>query len=145
MKSIRFAGAAVIAVAALGIGMLTGGASAGAASAAAPAANRAAAVDPVYGVCRGIDPECYVDGGNGWVEGEQKRVLIWSRTAGPRHAHLGTALPAGLNPPLAANNVAQAALKGWLEERGIAVDYTEDLTQFTDLGRYQTVINLSGN
>ncbi|MCR2816427.1 ThuA domain-containing protein, partial [Microbacterium jiangjiandongii] len=98
-----------------------------------------------YGVCRGIDPECYTDGGNGWVEGEEKRVLIWSRTAGPRHAHLGTALPAGVNPPLGENNIAQAALKAWLEERGIKVDYTEDLAEFTDLERYHTVINLSGN
>ncbi len=104
-----------------------------------------AAFPSFYGVCRGVDPECYRDGGNGWVDGEQKRVLIWSRTAGPRHAHLGTALAPGMNPPLGENNVAQAALKSWLEGQGIAVDYTEDLTQFTDLARYQTVVFLSSN
>ena len=45
-----------------------------------------------YGVCRGVDPSCYHEWGNGWEEGEPKRILIWSRTAGPRHAHLGTPL-----------------------------------------------------
>ncbi|MFB8387472.1 ThuA domain-containing protein [Microbacterium sp. NPDC055910] len=140
MKSLKLSGVALLAAATLGAGLLTGGAAAASGPSSEPA------VDPYYGVCRGIDPECFnTDGGNGWVEGEQKRVLIWSRTAGPRHAHLGTALPPGLNPPLGANNVAQAALKSWVEERGIAVDYTEDLAEFKDLERYHTVINLSGN
>ncbi|WP_205649310.1 ThuA domain-containing protein [Agromyces sp. LHK192] len=97
-----------------------------------------------YGVCRGVDPECYNDYGNGWVEGEQKRILIWSRTAGPRHAHLGTPLAAGLNPPLNADNVAQAAMIAWAAERGIAADYTEDLSQFR-LNNYQAVVFLSSN
>ncbi|WP_404434617.1 ThuA domain-containing protein [Microbacterium lacus] len=151
MKSMIRSGVTLAAAAALGIGMLTGGAAVSSASsigggAAAKVMAAQPTSDPLYGVCRGIDPECYNDeGSNGWVEGEEKRVLIWSRTAGPRHAHLGTALPPGLNPTLGANNVAQAALKAWVEERGIAVDYTEDLTQFTNLDRYQAVINLSGN
>ena len=98
-----------------------------------------------YGVCRGTDPVCYNNWGNGWVEGEQKRILIWSRTAGPRHAHLGTPLAPGLNPPLNPDNIAQAGLKAWAEERGIAVDYTEDLASFGRLGQYQAVVFLSSN
>lgn len=97
-----------------------------------------------YGVCRGVDPSCYHDWGAGWEKGEQKRVLIWSRTAGPRHAHLGTALAPGLNPPLNANNVAQANLKAWLEAEGVQVDYTEDLAQFR-LNNYNAVVFLSSN
>jgi type 1 glutamine amidotransferase len=97
-----------------------------------------------YGVCRGVDPSCYHDWGAGWEEGEAKRVLIWSRTAGPRHAHLGTALGPGLNPPLNANNVAQANLKTWLEEEGVQVDYTEDLARFS-LNNYNAVVFLSSN
>ena len=49
--------------------------------------------DPTYNVCRGIDPKCY----HNWVDNRQMRVLVYSRTAGPRHAHLGTALGAGKN------------------------------------------------
>jgi len=46
--------------------------------------------DTTYNVCRGTDPACY----HNWVEGtgRQMRVLVYSRTAGPRHGHLGTAL-----------------------------------------------------
>ena len=95
-------------------------------------------------MCRGTDPDCYNEWGNGWTEGEPKRILIWSRTAGPRHAHLGTPLGPGLNPPLNANNVAQAALIAWAAERGIAADYTEDLSQFR-LNNYQAVVFLSSN
>ena len=97
-----------------------------------------------YGVCRGVDPSCYHDWGQGYQKGDQKRVLIWSRTAGPRHAHLGTPLAPGLNPPLDASNVAQAGLKKWLEAAGVQVDYTEDLSAFRP-DNYQAVINLSGN
>jgi len=96
-----------------------------------------------YGVCRGVDPACYNDWGQGWTEGETKRILIYSRTVGPRHAHLGTALAPGLNPPLNPNNVAQAALKAWAEERGIQVDYTEDVSRMTSLNNYQAVVFLS--
>jgi uncharacterized protein len=97
-----------------------------------------------YGVCRGVSPSCYNDWGAGWEEGEEKRILIWSRTAGPRHAHLGTPLGPGLNPPLSANNVAQANLKAWAEEQGIEVDYTEDLASFRP-NNYHAVVFLSSN
>ena len=98
-----------------------------------------------YGVCRGLDATCYNDWGNGWEEGETKRILIWSRTAGPRHAHLGEPLGPGLNPELGEDNVAQRALVEWAEERGIEADYTEDLDAFRSLKNYQAVVFLSSN
>jgi len=79
--------------------------------------------DPYYRVCRGRDPACYHD----WVPSQrQNKVLLYTRTAGPRHASIGTALPAGLNPPLVANNVTQKSIITWLNAEGVAVDYTED-------------------
>ena len=72
-----------------------------------------------YNVCRGTDPRCYHD----WAHEERVRdqVLIYTRTAGPRHANLGPRLAAGLNPPLAAGNVVQNSLKSWLEQEGVEV------------------------
>ena len=152
MKSLIRSGVALVAAAALGAGMVVGSAALsskdnGNGLGGQPATASQIYLDEIkdYGVCRGIDPECYNEWGNGWKEGEQKRILIWSRTAGPRHAHLGTALGPGMNPPLNANNVAQSALKAWAEERGIAVDYTEDLASFTRLNNYQAVVFLSSN
>lgn len=96
--------------------------------------------DPTYNVCRGTDPKCY----NNWIPTRQKRVLIFSRTAGPRHANLGTPLAAGLNPPLNANNTAVAGLKAWLEAEGIQVDYTEDVTRMPGhTATYSAVIFMS--
>ena len=96
--------------------------------------------DPVYNVCRGVDPNCYHD----WAAASrQNRVLIFSRTAGPRHANLGPRLAAGLNPPLAAGNVVQNSLKAWLEAEGVVVDWTEDVTAFSNLNRYKAVIFVS--
>ncbi len=99
--------------------------------------------DPSYNVCRGTDPKCYHD----WVGGDnrQNRVLIFTRTAGPRHANIGTALAAGLNPTLGTNNVVQNALKAWLEAEGITVDWTEDVTQLSNLNRYKAVIFASNS
>jgi type 1 glutamine amidotransferase len=98
--------------------------------------------DPTYNVCRGLDPKCY----NNWIPTRQNRVLIFSRTAGPRHANLGTALAAGLNPPLNANNTAVAGLKAWLEAEGIQVDYTEEVTRLPgNSGTYKAVIFLSNS
>ncbi|MES2957008.1 MAG: ThuA domain-containing protein [Pseudomonadota bacterium] len=95
--------------------------------------------DPVYNVCRGTDPRCY----NPWVDNRQNKVLIYSRTAGPRHANLGSALAAGLNPPLGANNVAQKALIAWMAEQGVAADWTEDVTRLSGLNQYKAVIFMS--
>ena len=93
----------------------------------------------VYNVCRGTDPRCY----HAWVDNRQNKVLIYSRTAGPRHANLGTALAAGLNPPLGANNVAQSALIAWMAAQGVAADWTEDVTRLSNLNQYKAVIFLS--
>jgi len=80
-----------------------------------------------YGVCRGTNPKCYHD----WVgAGRQNKVLVYTRTAGPRHANLGPALPAGLNPPLdPARHIVQTNLIRLLNAEGIAVDWTEDVTR----------------
>jgi uncharacterized protein len=96
--------------------------------------------DTYYNVCRGPNPACY----NPWVPdaGRADRVLIYSRTAGPRHAHLGSALGPGLNPTLGANNVSQAALVKWMAEVGVKADWTEDVSVLgsTNLNVYKAII-----
>ncbi|GIJ73731.1 ThuA domain-containing protein [Virgisporangium ochraceum] len=101
---------------------------------------------PDYGVCRGTDPDCYHDWGNFRPATDGYRVLVYSRTAGPRHAHLGPALPAGLNPPLTPAHAAQSALVKLGQDNGFAVDWTEDVTQLNSpsrLFRYNAVIFMS--
>ena len=94
--------------------------------------------DMDYGVCRGTDPKCFHD----WPRAKtsEYRVLLYTRTAGPRHADLGTPLPPGLNSPLAEDNVVQREMKRLLEANGIKVDYTEDVSQMTRLNGYNAVI-----
>jgi type 1 glutamine amidotransferase len=94
-----------------------------------------------YGVCRGTDPKCFHD----WPRAKtsEYRVLLFTRTAGPRHADLGTPLPPGLDPPLAPDNVVQREMKALLEANGIKVDYTEDVAQMTRLNGYNAVIFFS--
>ncbi|SNT48449.1 hypothetical protein SAMN05421812_107102 [Asanoa hainanensis] len=102
--------------------------------------------DPDYGVCRGTDPECYHDWGNFDPANDGYRILVYSRTAGPRHAHLGPALPPGLNPPLTAAHAAQSALVKLGADNGFAVDWTEDVTQLSSpsrLFRYNAVVFMS--
>ena len=96
---------------------------------------------PDYGVCRGTDPKCFHD----WPRAKttQYRILVYSRTAGPRHAELGKPLPPGLNPPLGADNVAQAEMIRLAHEQGWAIDYTEDVSQLANLSGYNAVIFLS--
>lgn len=89
-----------------------------------------------YNVCRGTDPRCY----HPWVAERQNKVLIYTRTAGPRHANLGPALPAGKNPALTSSHVVQNALIAWLAEQGVAADWTEDVTQLSSLNQYKAVI-----
>jgi type 1 glutamine amidotransferase len=95
-----------------------------------------------YGVCRGTDPRCYHD----WAHEERSpepKVLIYTRTAGPRHANLGPRLAAGLNPPLTPANVVQNALIRWLAAEGIGADWTEDVSWMNSPGRlhpYRAVI-----
>jgi type 1 glutamine amidotransferase len=100
--------------------------------------------DPDYGVCRGTNPKCY----HNWVANRQNRVLIYSRTAGPRHANIQPALVAGLNPPLSpTQNVAQRAIIQWMAEVGVEVNWTEDVNTLAgQLGpgsSYKAVIFLS--
>ncbi|KUL29674.1 ThuA domain-containing protein [Actinoplanes awajinensis] len=93
--------------------------------------------DPYYNVVRGQVPASY----HPWVSNRQDRVLLYSRTAGPRHAHLGPALAAGLNPALTPAHVLQNAIVRWLGEVGVAVDWTEDVTQLPGIGStYKAVI-----
>ena len=47
--------------------------------------------DSDYGVCRGTNPKCYHDWAHEERDPNGPRVLIYTRTAGPRHANLGTA------------------------------------------------------
>ncbi|MGI5159008.1 ThuA domain-containing protein [Microbispora sp. CA-102843] len=101
--------------------------------------------DPDYGVCRGVDPRCYHDWGN-FDPAKGYRILVYTRTAGPRHAHLGTTLGPGLNPSLNDNNVAVKAVIKLGQENGFAVDYTEDVTQLASaqtLLKYNAVMFLS--
>jgi len=94
-----------------------------------------------YGVCRGTNPNCYHDG---WMTDRLNKVLLYTRTAGPRHANLGPALTPGLNPPLTPAHVVQNALVKWMGEQGVGVDYTEDVNTLAGaLGpgsRYKAVI-----
>ena len=93
--------------------------------------------DPYYNVVRGRVPRSY----HPWVANREDRVLLYTRTAGPRHTHLGPALPAGLNPPLTPAHVLQNALIAWLGEVGVAVDWTEDVTLMPGIGsRYKAVV-----
>jgi type 1 glutamine amidotransferase len=101
---------------------------------------------PDYGVCRGTDPRCYHDWNNFDPAAEGYRVLVYTRTAGPRHANLGPALPAGLNPPLTAAHAAQNFIIRLGQENGFAVDWTEDVTQLNSPARlfnYNAVIFFS--
>ena len=101
--------------------------------------------NPDYGVCRGPRPQCYHDWGN-FDLSQGVRVLVYSRTAGPRHANLGPALAPGLNPPLTAANVAQNAIVRLGQQNGFTVDWTEDVAQLSSpsrLFRYNAVIFLS--
>ncbi|MBV9550190.1 MAG: ThuA domain-containing protein [Alphaproteobacteria bacterium] len=94
-----------------------------------------------YGVCRGIDARCFHD----WPRAKttQYRVLLFTHTAGPRHADLGPALAAGLNPQLADANVVQAAMLKIAAANGWHLDYTEDVSQMTNLDSYNAVVFFS--
>lgn len=102
--------------------------------------------DPDYGVCRGTDPKCYHDWKNFDPAANGYRVLLYTRTAGPRHANLGPALPAGLNPELTPAHAVQNFIVKLGQDNGFAVDWTEDVTQLNSparLLRYNAVIFFS--
>ena len=96
------------------------------------------ALDTQYNVCRGTNPNCYNDWGA--FANTPNKVLIYSRTAGPRHANLGPALAAGLNPPLVAANAVQNGLIRLLAAEGIAADWTEDVARMGSLNGYKAII-----
>lgn len=97
--------------------------------------------DPDYGVCRGVDEKCFHD----WPREKttEYRVLLYTRTGGPRHADLGPALAEGLNPPLVPENVVQRGMIQLLTGNGIKLDYTEDPKVMTRLSDYNAVIFFS--
>ncbi|HWF65627.1 MAG TPA: ThuA domain-containing protein, partial [Rhizomicrobium sp.] len=70
----------------------------------------------------------------------QYRVLLFSHTAGPRHADLGKPLGPGLNPPLDDSNVVQREMQKLMAANGIALDYTEDPSVLGGLNAYNAVI-----
>src|SRR5438132_9659918 len=76
--------------------------------------------DPDYGVCRGLDPNCYHNWGA--LPKTDFRVLMYSRTMGPRHANLGPPLAAGLNPPLQPANVVHASMVKLAAANGFGID-----------------------
>lgn len=99
--------------------------------------------DPDYGVCRGTSPKCYHDWGNFTPATDGYKVLLYTRTAGPRHANLGPALGTGLDPALTAANVVQNAVVKLGQDNGFTVDWTEDVSQLAtpaQLFRYNAVI-----
>jgi type 1 glutamine amidotransferase len=94
--------------------------------------------DPDYGVCRGVSPACFHD----WPRERTVtyRALLFTRTAGPRHADLGPPLQPGLDPPLAPENVVQREMLRLAAENGFKLDYTEDPAQLAHLSAYNAVI-----
>lgn len=100
--------------------------------------------DAYYNVCRGTNPKCYNDWGA--FATTPDRVLIYSRTAGPRHAVLGTPMAAGLNPAMNTDNVMQAGLVRMLSAEGITVDWTEDVAVLgSRINNYKAIIFASSN
>jgi type 1 glutamine amidotransferase len=111
-----------------------------------------------YGACStyGSSPEalsCYHNWGVQRATSAQfpnGKVLLFTRTAGPRHASINPKLGFGLNPPLATgatNNVTQKDTIRLLNAEGIAVDYTEDINTFTNLNlnQYAAIIFFDGS
>jgi type 1 glutamine amidotransferase len=100
--------------------------------------------DTYYNVCRGTDPKCYNEWGA--FATTPNRVLVYSRTAGPRHANLGTPMGPGLNPVMNPDNAMQAGLKRMLEAAGITVDWTEDVAVLgSRINNYKAIIFASSN
>lgn len=100
-------------------------------------------VDPQFGVCRGVDPSCY----HKWVDFDPAKngyhVLVFTKTAGPRHADLGPALGPGLDPPLTAANAVQNGMVALGKANGFSVDWTEDTSVFANpatLEKYNAIL-----
>jgi hypothetical protein len=115
--------------------------------------------EETFGGCLTTNPSCY----HNWFphEERQNRVLLYTRTAGPRHANINPAATAeGLNPPplclqgqpqgspcridpASTGNTAQKGIIRMLNAQGVDVDWTEDVARVTSLNRYRAVIFLS--
>ncbi len=97
--------------------------------------------DMDYGVCRGTDAKCFHD----WprTTPARYRVLLFTHTAGPRHADLGKALGPGLNPPLDDSNIVQREMQKLMAANGIDLDYTEDQAVLNGVDAYNAVIFFS--
>ncbi|MDO9436264.1 ThuA domain-containing protein [Hydrogenophaga sp.] len=96
------------------------------------------------GAWRGTDPRIYNDWGA--FASVPDRVLVYSRTAGPRHANLGPVLGPGLNPPLTDGNTVQHGLIRMLAAQGIETHWTEDVTTLASLlNDYKAVLFASTN
>lgn len=97
--------------------------------------------NPDYGVCRGVDPKCF----HQWKREptSKYRILLFTRTAGPRHAALGKALGSGLNPMLGPDNIIQREMQRIAADNGWAIDYTEDPAQMVNLSGYNAVVFVS--
>jgi len=97
--------------------------------------------DMDYGVCRGVDPKCFHD----WPRkpAEQIRLLVFTKTAGYRHANLGPSLAEGINPPLDPKNVVHHEMLKIASENGWHLDYTEDVKEMRDLNGYQAIVFFS--
>ncbi|HUO20955.1 MAG TPA: ThuA domain-containing protein [Caulobacteraceae bacterium] len=134
MRMLRTVGAA-----ALGAALLTGQAMGQTGNPGGPINDNLG--DPNYGVCRGVDPQCFHD----WPRPKpaQYKVLLYTRTAGPRHEDLGAPLGPGLNPPLGPDNVVQREMLRLAAANGVQLDYTEDLKVITRMSGYNAVIFFS--
>jgi type 1 glutamine amidotransferase len=98
--------------------------------------------DPQFGVCRGTSPRCYHDWGN-FNPSNGYRLLLYTDTAGPRHADLGPPLGPGLDPPLTPANVVQNSAIAMGTANGFTVDWTEDVKQLENpatLLRYNAIM-----
>ncbi|MDM0078165.1 ThuA domain-containing protein [Variovorax sp. J2P1-59] len=105
----------------------------------------AESIDPTYNVCRGIDPRCY----HPWKGNIKNKILIYSRTAGPRHANLGPAQTTAGSVTGSANipdaNIYQKSVAKWMEEQGVTVTWTEDVNVLAGLsiGTYDALVMAS--
>ena len=128
------------------IGVVFAAAAAIASSASSQAGNPGGSINdnlgsPDYGVCRGLSPRCFHD----WPREKtiKYRVLLYTHTAGPRHAALGKPLGQGLNPTLGPDNGVQHEMQRIAVENGWALDYTEDPAQMVNLNGYNAVVFIS--
>jgi uncharacterized protein len=98
--------------------------------------------DPEFGVCQGTNTRCYHDWGN-FDPANGYKVLVFTKTAGPRHADLGPALGPGLDPSLTPANAVQNSVIAMGQANGFSVDWTEDTSVFSSpftLFKYNAIL-----